>query len=416
MGGGRLASCAIVILLMHAILVHIYILHLTDTIVMLHNSGSGGRGNRDRKEKLSPFLKQRPREDNKRNDDTTRTAAVNIHDENNNASVTLVVYSGPNSKDYGKAKLYEKNCDYFLIHGIDCNSALTKDTVIVVGHDYYDEYLPKIQQVNDKCREIIDRDSIILVARRNVCYDMESARLALYGGVSGMRPISNYDYFVFVNCGMTGPSPPSAKWPGPWTSHFTRLLDDNVKTSGLTLNCDVGAGYEHMMSVVYALDRIGLDIVMKSGAIFDCLDSDIQDHIHEQNGGFTQYIIDNYEMKMGRVILDAGYGLRPLIRHDKGMVVTKENAADCHPCKDVAKKDEDKIDEDEIKEKVKVRLSPSCDERAYKDIWIGSRLKSVFDGRIPSLEDVLFFKTSRYLSPEIARQINYTDQVTWNWE
>ena len=89
MGGGRLASCAIVILLMHAILVHIYILHLTDTIVMLHNSGSGGRGNRYRKEKLSPFLK---REDNKRNDDTTRTAAVNIRDENNNASITLVVY------------------------------------------------------------------------------------------------------------------------------------------------------------------------------------------------------------------------------------------------------------------------------------------------------------------------------------
>ena len=405
MGGGRLASCAIVILLMHAILVHIYILHLTDTIVMLHNSGSGGRGNRDRKEKLSPFLKQRPREDNKRNDDTTRTAAVNIHDENNNASITLVVYSGPNSKDYKMAKLYEKNCDYFLIHGIDCNSALTTDTVIVVGHDYYDEYLPKIQQLNDKCREIIGRDSIILVARRNVCYDMESARLALYGGVSGMRPISNYDYFVFVNCGMTGPSPPSAKWPGPWTSHFTRLLDDKVKMSGLTLNCDVGVGYEHLMSVVYALDLISLDLIMKSGAIFDCLIKDEKD------------MINNYEMKMGRVILDAGYGLCPLIQHDKGMIVTKENAADCHPCKDVAKKDEDKIDEDEIKEKVKVRLSPSCDERAYyEDIWIGSRLKSVFDGRIPSLEDVLFFKTSRYLSPEIARQINYTDEVTWNWE
>ena len=204
---------------------------------------------------------------------------------------------------------------------------------------------------------------------------------------------------------MTGPSPPSAKWPGPWTSHFTQLLDDKVKMSGLTLNCDVVQGLEHIMSMVYALDRIGLDIVMKSGAIFDCLINEEKD------------IINNYERKMGNVILDAGYGLRPLIRHDKGMIVTKENAGDCHPCKDVAKKDKDKIDEDEIKEKIKVRLSPSCDERAYyEDIWIGSRLKSVFDGRIPSLEDVLFFKTSRYLSPEVARQINYTDEVTWNWE
>jgi hypothetical protein len=170
-----------------------------------------------------------------------------------------------------------------------------------------------------------------------------------------------------------------------------------------------------MMSVVYALDRISLDLIMKSGAIFDCLIN--EEYLSYPKEYMSQFFIHNYEIKMGNVILDAGYGLRPLIRHDKGMIVTKENAADCHPCKNVAKKDEDKIDEDEIKEKVKVRLSPSCDERAYyEDIWIGSRLKSKFDGRIPSLEDVLFFKTSRYLSPEIAAMINFTDDVNWNWE
>jgi len=373
----------------HAILVHIYILHLTDTIVMSYNSGSIGSGERDINEKLSSFLKQRPREDMlKRHNDTTRTA-VNSHDADNNATITLVVYSGPNTKDPNAytahmAKLYEKNCDYFLIHGIDCNSALTTDTVIVVGHDYYDEYLPKIQQFNDKCRSIIGRDSIILVARRNVCYDMESARLALYGGVSGVRPMSDYDYFVFLNCGMTGPSPPSAKWPGPWTSHFTQLLDNTVKMSGLTLNCD--SDPIHMMSIVYALDRVGLDIIMKSGAIFDCLDVNKNAPLLDP-AAFNQYMIENYELKMGRVILDAGYGLRPLIQKDKGkgMLVTKENAGD-------------------------------CDGEYYKDIWLGSRLMSAFDGRIPSLEDVLFFKTSRYLSPEIARQINYTDEVNWNWD
>lgn len=410
--GGRFASCVISILLVHAILVHVYILYLTETIVLSRNGGSGGgRGKRDINEKLSSFLKQRPpREDNKQHDDTTSRTTVN-------ATTTLVVYSGPNSKGSNEAKLYEKNCDYFLIHGIDCRSASTTDTVIVVGHDYYDEYLPKIQHLNDKCRVIIGRrDSIILVARRNVCYDMESARLALYGGVSGLHPVSNYDYFVFVNCGMTGPSPPSTKWPGPWASHFTRLLDDTVKMSGLTLNCDAGNGNEHMMSVVYALDRIGLDLIMKSGAIFDCLTN--EDYLSFPKEFIYGFFIENYETKMGTVILDGGYGLRPLIPHDKSMIVTKENAGDCHPCKDVAEKDEDKTDEDEKKENVKVeRLSPSCGERAYyKDIWLGSRLKSVYDGRIPSLEDVLFFKTSRYLSPEIAAKINFTDEVNWNWE
>ena len=102
---------------------------------MSYDSGSIGSGERDINEKLSSFLKQRPREDMlKRHNDTTRTA-VNSHDADNNATITLVVYSGPNTKDPNAytahmAKLYEKNCDYFLIHGIDCNSALTTDTVI----------------------------------------------------------------------------------------------------------------------------------------------------------------------------------------------------------------------------------------------------------------------------------------------
>jgi hypothetical protein len=178
--------------------------------------------------------------------------------------------------------------------------------------------------------------------------------------------------------------------------------------SGLTLNCEVGDRYQHMMSIVYALDRIGLDIIMKSDAIFVCLVNEVD------LKKFKSFIIDNHEFKMGQVILDDGYGLRPLIRHHKGMLVIKENAGDCSPCKDDAKKVEDKTDEDEKKENV---LSPSCHERAYyEDMWLGSRLKSVFDGRIPSLEDVLFFKTSRYLTPEIAAQINYTDELNWNWE
>ena len=55
--------------------------------------------------------------------------------------------------------------------------------------------------------------------------------------------------------------------------------------------------------MVYALDRVGLEIVMKSGAIFDCLSTDPP----------TSDFINNYERKMGHAILDAGYALRPLI-------------------------------------------------------------------------------------------------------
>lgn len=42
-------------------------------------------------------------------------------------------------------------------------------------------------------------------------------------------------------------------------------------------------------------------------------------------------------------------------------------------------------------------------------------MKTLFDGRIPSLKEVIFFKTSRYLSDEIASQINFTGEINWNW-
>ncbi len=107
--------------------------------------------------------------------------------------------------------------DYFLLHGIDCvggDRDVATDTAIVVGHEYYGVYLPRVRLLNDMCRRSAPSpgrgggggggDSVILVARQNLCYDMESARLALYGGVSGLAPIPTYDYFVFVNCSVTG--------------------------------------------------------------------------------------------------------------------------------------------------------------------------------------------------------------------
>ena len=73
--------------------------------------------------------------------------------------------------------------------------------------------------------------------------------------------------------------------------------------------------------MVYALDRVGLEIVMKSGAIFDCLSTDPP----------TSDFINNYERKMGHAILDAGYALRPLIG-GQDMIVNKSNIMNCIPC------------------------------------------------------------------------------------
>lgn len=113
----------------------------------------------------------------------------------------------------------------------------------------------------------------------------------------------------------------------------------------------VTSTYFFCKSMVYALDRVGLEIVMKSGAIFDCLSTDPP----------TSDFINKYERKMGHAILDAGYALRPLIG-GQDMIVNMSNIVDCIPCSD----------EDLTKNVTKAFGSTSCTQR-YRDVWIESR-------------------------------------------
>ena len=126
----------------------------------------------------------------------------------------------------------------------------------IFGVPYLSQYA-MIQQLNDVCKQssrtsttIHNSNKVVLISRRDVCYDMEAARLALYGGVNGIN-VTSYDYFIFVNCGTSGPG---GRGGGKlsvlssdeeknslslsWTSHFISLLDDQVKMTGLTLNCE----------------------------------------------------------------------------------------------------------------------------------------------------------------------------------
>jgi len=149
------------------------------------------------------------------------------------ASTILVVYAGPSTpKTNQKTELYIKNMEFFLRNGIDCR---TQDTVIVAGRGYYFKYFPLVQQLNRQCQTFGSK--VILVPRREECYDMEAAYLTVSGGVPGLRDVKSYDYFFFVNCSMTGPALTSTTRPGPWTSQFKRLIDNRVKMTELNLNC-----------------------------------------------------------------------------------------------------------------------------------------------------------------------------------
>ena len=213
------------ILLLHAIVVHVYVLpRLSDAAARMHRNDGAKEG--------GPVLLPASEPSSRRRSDDEYDAATASNATTTTTTTTtstskriLVVYSGPNDAKSHRAELYERNMDYFLSHGgIVCDAGT--DTVVVVGHEYHASVLPRIRKLNDMCRRRGrgvggggggGGDAVTLVARRNVCYDMESARLALYGGVgsSDLPPIPTYDYFVFVNCGVTGPGernppPPSS--------------------------------------------------------------------------------------------------------------------------------------------------------------------------------------------------------------
>ena len=214
------------IFVLHAIIVHVYIIH---HYILMHLSN------------------------------TEENQDIRLLHSKANKPKILVVYAGPSNKSAMKVELYTKNLEFFLRNGIDCDNTdgTQQDTVIVVGHEFYNEYLPWIQQLNDVCKQssrtsttIHNSNKVVLISRRDVCYDMEAARLALYGGVHGIN-VTSYDYFIFVNCGTSGPGGRGGgqlsvlssdeeknSFSLSWTSHFISLLDDQVKMTGLSLNCE----------------------------------------------------------------------------------------------------------------------------------------------------------------------------------
>lgn len=286
----------------------------------------------------------------------------------------LVVYSGPTNvgKDskhpYStggkKNELYFRNFNYFLDHGVDCRA---QDTALVITKEVLPLYETRIKEMDMECQR--HGHKVFLVLRENRCFDMESMRVVLFESPEINR--SSYDYLVYANCGTTGPS---KDWPKrPWVNTFTSLLTDKIKMVGLTHHCQ---GNPHIQSMMYCLDKAGLEVVIKAKAIFNCHDVNngtSKEDLSKQHG----LVINRYEKGMGRHIVEAGYAIAPFLRY---VSYDKDNATNC----------------------------------SIKDLWISSNLKEYY-GRIPSLNETLFFKTSRYLSEETAREINYTGLRDWNW-
>jgi len=276
----------------------------------------------------------------------------------------LVVYSGPtyytldqNSK---KTALYRLNFEYFIKNGIQCQ---TQDTVLVVTDQVEPYYRQRIDELDLECKTKYGT-LVKLITRNDTCYDMESVRTVLNDPV--ITANVTYD-FVYANCGVTGPAKEFAK---NWTSYFIPKLNDRIKMTGLTAEC---SNVVHIQSMVYAVDRAGLSLIQS--APFDCNQDErykkLTVHAHK-----VGHIVNGYERKMSQLIMKNGYGIEAFLRPKQYFQDDK------------------------------------CTDR---DMWLTTRLLENFGGRMPRLQDTIFFKTSRVLTPENCKEIGYTGKIDWNW-
>lgn len=280
----------------------------------------------------------------------------------------LVVYSGPSTFTEGnmdKNELYIRNFEFFLRHGIDCK---LQDTILVLGEQVAPVYRERLERMDSACRKEHSH-RITIVERENVCYDMESVRLVMHGNITD---ILSYDYFIYVNCGLTGPMMPKNETTIPWTSKFIEKMVGNVTMVGISHMCS--GATTHIQSMIYCLDKRSMKLIQESNCVFDCR---IWNGLNLTSLESLQRIIDDYERCMGRLILNHGYAITSLTRP---RIITKENRKNC----------------------------------TDRDLWITSRLNAKYN-KIPSLDEVMFFKTSRILTKETAEIINFTGRIWWNW-
>jgi hypothetical protein len=348
----------------------------------------------------------------------------------------LVTFSGPNSKTFLEAKvqLYERNLDFFLKHGM-VNACQDRDTVITVGYDYYDEYYPKIAALDEECQQWAKKVGaatphfVRLVARRNVCYDMESARMVLGGGVGGVPAITTYDYFIYINCGVTGPHP---NFETTWVQYTLQPLlesqqrqhhldleakrhdgrGDNTTNSsiplvhmtGLSVNCEPGSGLlGHVQSMMYAVDKIGLEVI--KDVPYDCLDPNIQDDV-----------IHNYERKMSHEVLKRGHAiasfLGPFLQPQETLLQRSEGDGSGLVDAGIGQSTHSIASPYKGGPIITKYDSMNCQ---LEDPWITAYLHKQFHGKYPFFNQTIFWKTTRILPDDITELIGWVGDVPFKW-
>lgn len=120
--------------------------------------------------------------------------------------------------------------------------------------------------------------------------------------------ISGVDRFIFINSSVKGPFLPPG-YTRPWPTMLTDQISDSVKLAGCTINClDEWGTYHptkksvHIQSYAFCTDRHG-SMLLRNAGIFS---------LTRMEPTFMSTII-NREIRMSRVILEAGFNISCLL-------------------------------------------------------------------------------------------------------
>ena len=268
-----------------------------------------------------------------------------------------------------KSLVYWYNFYYFVANGITCQ----EDVLFIVGEPIYDFVVRFLAPIKIQCER--QGANISVLARENRCYDMESYRVALQhiGYLD-----SHYEYFLFVNDGLSGPKLPEHSTES-WARSFTGMLNSQVKMAGLNINCRGHHNFfdPHVSSMMFVFDRIGLETILGDATIYNCR--------YMEKGEELEVIVTHFEIAMGQSILRAGYSLHGRIQN---LTISKNSTpADCK----------------------------------YTDIW--QRIEQYrWWGRLLSHNETMFHKSTRFIPDDVALEIGYdgvertfsTDQSFWD--
>lgn len=125
--------------------------------------------------------------------------------------------------------------------------------------------------------------------------------------LQSQRKLKSYKYFIFLNSSIKGPFFPAwvpASWQ--WTDAFTDRLTDTVKAVGSSLTClperDPGGPGPKLESWAFAVDQIGLDILMQEG-IFEVRTCKI----------CVEGVVVKGEYGLSEALLQRGYNIATLL-------------------------------------------------------------------------------------------------------